>query len=266
MRTLFIVAFCFITSTARAQGLLENPAQDSFQSGLGLISGWHCTAQRIEIEIDDRIHTLAARGTPRSDTRDQCGDTNNGFGLLINWNDLGDGFHAINVLADGQSFARATFIVTTLGTDFLRGKSATCRVSRFPDGSTDTILTWQESLQNFTITDTVPTQGDSFPSMNGQWHGVVEPNIAVAKGDVSCGGAAVSLTITSPTFSGSVETEAGIPLTFSGIASNEGVMAGTARRNGEYFAMFAGTLTGNRITGRWNDVFGCWGDFELEPD
>ena len=264
MRTLFIVAFCFITSTARAQGFLENPAPESFQSGLGIISGWHCTARRIEIEIDDRIRVSASHGTPRSDTRSQCDDTDNGFGLLINWNDLGDGFHAINVLADGQSFARATFIVTTLGTDFLRGESATCRVSRFPDTRTDTILAWQESLQNFTIIDTVPTQGGSFPSMNGQWHGVVEPNIAVAKGGVSCGGAAVALTITSPTFSGSVETHAGIQLTFSGIASNEGVMAGTARRNGEYFAVFAGTITGNRITGRWNDVFGCWGDFELE--
>ena len=116
-------------------------------------------------------------------------------------------------MADGQSFARATFIVTTLGTDFLRGKSATCRVSRFPDGSTDTILTWQEGLQNFTITDTVPTQGGSFPSTNGQWRGVVEPNIAIAKGDVSCDGAAVTLMITSPTFSGSVETQAGIQLT-----------------------------------------------------
>ena len=266
MRTLLIVVFCFITSTARAQGFLENPAPDSFQSGLGLISGWHCTAQQIEIEIDDRIRTFASHGTPRSDTRDQCGDTNNGFGLLINWNDLGDGLHVINVLADGQPFARATFIVTTLGTDFLRGKSATCRVSRFPDGSTDTILTWQEGLQNFTITDTVPTQGGSFPSTNGQWRGVVEPNIAVTKGDVSCGGAAVTLTITSPTFSGSVETQAGIQLTFSGIASNEGVMAGTARRNGEYFAMFAGSISENRITGRWNDVFGCWGDFELKRD
>jgi hypothetical protein len=264
MRTLFIAAFCFIASTAHAQGFLENPAPDSFQSGLGLISGWHCTAQRIEIEIDDRIRTFASHGTPRSDTQSQCGDANNGFGLLINWNELGDGFHAINVLADGQPFARATFTVTTLGTSFLRDKSATCRVSRFPDGSTDTILTWQEGLQNFTITDTVPTQGGSFPSTNGQWRGVVEPNIAITKGDVSCDGAAVSLTITSPTFSGSVETQAGIQLTFSGIASNEGVMAGTARRNGEYFAMFAGSISGNRITGRWNDVFGCWGDFELE--
>jgi hypothetical protein len=289
MRTLLIVVFCFVTSTAHAQGLLENPAPDSFQSGLGLISGWHCTAQRIDIEIDDKIRTFAARGTPRSDTRDQCGDTNNGFGLLINWNDLRDGPHVINVLADGQPFARATFSVTTLGTDFLRGKRATCRVSQFPDSRTDTILAWQESLQNFTITDTVPNQGGSFPSMpeslqnftitdtvpnqggsfpsmNGQWHGVVEPNIAVAKGNVSCDGATISLTITSPTFSGSVETEAGIQLTFSGIASNEGVMAGTAWRNGEYFAMFAGSISGNRITGRWNDVSGCWGDFELEPD
>ena len=83
---------------------------------------------------------------------------------------------------------------------------------------------------------------------------------------MSCDVAAATLTITSPTFSGSVETEAGIQLTFSGIASNEGVMAGTARRNGEYFAMFAGSISGNRITGRRNDIFGCWGDFELEPD
>src|SRR6185369_17369986 len=109
MRILFIAALCFITSTARAQGLLENPAPDSFQSGLGLISGWHCTAQRIEIEIDYRIRAFASHGTPRSDTQSQCGDADNGCGLLINWNELGDGFHALNVLADGQSFARATF-------------------------------------------------------------------------------------------------------------------------------------------------------------
>ena len=266
MRTLFIVAFCFITSTARAQGLLENPAQDSFQSGLGLISGWHCTAQRIEIVIDDRIRAVASHGTPRGDTQSQCDDINNGFGLPINWNDLRDGFHTINVLADGQPFAQATFTVTTFGTSFLRDKSATCRVLRFPDARTDTILSWQEGLQNFTITDTVPTQGGSFPSTNGQWRGVVEPNVTITKGDVSCGGAAVTLTITNPTFSGSVETDTDIQLTLSGVASNDGVVAGTARRNGEYFAIFAGSMRGNRITGRWNDVFGCWGDFELEPD
>jgi hypothetical protein len=168
MRTLFTVAFCLITSTARAQAFLENPAPDSFQSGQGIISGWHCNAQRIEVVIDDTIRAFVPYGTPRGDTQSRCGDTNNGFGLQINWNEFGDGFHTLAVLADGQLFAQATFTVTTLGTSFLRDKSATCRVSRFPDASTDTILTWQEGLQNFTITDTVPTQGgsfgDSFPS------------------------------------------------------------------------------------------------------
>ena len=32
-------------------------------------------------------------GPSETDTVDQCGDTNNGFGLLYNWNKLGDGEH-----------------------------------------------------------------------------------------------------------------------------------------------------------------------------
>src|SRR5262245_25398456 len=102
MRSLLTTVFCLITSTAIAQGLLENPASNTFQSGQGIISGWHCNAQQIEIVIDDTIHGVAAYGTPRGDTQSQCGDTNNGFGLQINWNILGDGSHTVIVLADGH--------------------------------------------------------------------------------------------------------------------------------------------------------------------
>ena len=265
MRNLCTVAFCIITSTAFAQGFLENPASDSFQSGQGIISGWHCDAQRIEVEIDNDIRATAAYGTPRGDTQGRCGDTNNGFGLQINWNILRDGDHTVRVLADGQQFAQASFTVKTLGTDVLLGESATCRVPRFPDASTDTILTWQEGLQNFTITNTVPTQGGS-PPFDGRWHGVAEPNIAVAEGGMSCGRADVVITIKSPTFSGSLETDSGIEFILSGAATDDGVLAGTARRFGDYFAVLAGGASGSRITGRWNDIFGCWGDFELERD
>ena len=70
---------------------MENPASASFQSGIGLLSGWVCDAAVVELEINDGPRLAAAYGTDRADTASVCGDTNNGFGLLFNWNLLGDG-------------------------------------------------------------------------------------------------------------------------------------------------------------------------------
>ena len=74
----------------------------------------------------------AAYGTARADTAVQrkdgtplCGDTDNGFGLLFNWNLLGDGEHTIVALVDEVELGRATVTVTTVGAgeeeEFLRG-------------------------------------------------------------------------------------------------------------------------------------------------
>jgi hypothetical protein len=51
-----------------AQANLENPQPGSFQSGIGVISGWVCEATEITIEIDGRP-LQAAYGTTRDDTR-----------------------------------------------------------------------------------------------------------------------------------------------------------------------------------------------------
>ena len=51
---------------AQAQAFLENPQPGSFQSGIGVISGWVCDAQRIDIELDG-VRTQAAYGTNRGD-------------------------------------------------------------------------------------------------------------------------------------------------------------------------------------------------------
>ena len=72
------------------QAVLENPSSASFQSGIGVISGWACNAQAIVIELNGRP-MQAAYGTVRDDTLDVCGDTDNGFSLLWNWNNLGAG-------------------------------------------------------------------------------------------------------------------------------------------------------------------------------
>lgn len=98
-----------------AQGVLENPSSGSFQSGIGLVSGWKCTATTVTVSFDGGPPLQAAYGTSREDTRSVCGDANNGFGLLFNWNLLGKGTHTVRALADGVQFASATFTVTRWG-------------------------------------------------------------------------------------------------------------------------------------------------------
>ena len=76
-----------------AQGVLENPSAHSFQSGIGLVSGWKCTPGIITIGFDGAAAQIqAAAGTTRADTAGACGGSaNNGFGLLWNFNLLGAG-------------------------------------------------------------------------------------------------------------------------------------------------------------------------------
>ena len=132
-------------------GYLENPGVASSQSGLGLISGWVCDADLVEIEIGDFLPQAAAYGTERLDTTGVCGDTDNGFGLLFNWNLLGDGAHTVVAYVDGVELGRATVRVTTLGAEFLRGAEGECVAEDFPAMGRTVTLEWQQTSQNFVI-------------------------------------------------------------------------------------------------------------------
>jgi hypothetical protein len=135
-------------SLAPPTGFLENPTQGGFVSGISTISGWVCSAGRVDVQIDG-ASIQATYGTSRADTIPMCGDDNNGFGVLYNWNLLANGLHTLVALADGVEFARVTFTVTSLGQEFLTGAGGSCQVPNFA-GHTVT-LQWQESLQNFMI-------------------------------------------------------------------------------------------------------------------
>ena len=134
-------------------GYLENPGAGSFQSGIGVLSGWVCDAERVEVELGTLGRQQAAYGTERLDTEAVCGDTDNGFGLLFNWNRLGDGDHEVVALVDEVELGRATVTVTTLGAEFLRDVAGECVAEDFPMlGETET-LRWQQNKQNFVIVD-----------------------------------------------------------------------------------------------------------------
>ena len=133
-------------------GYLENPGPNAFQSGIGVLSGWVCEADTVELEIGTVGRQVAAYGTERLDTEAVCGDVDNGFGLLFNWNRLGDGEHTVVAYVDGEELGRATVRVTTLGVEFLRGAEGECRVEDFPMLGEAVTLEWQQNQQNFVIT------------------------------------------------------------------------------------------------------------------
>ena len=121
-----------------------------------MISGWVCAADAVEIAIGDLALQGAGYGTERLDTEDVCGDTANGFGLLFNWNLLGEGEHAVVAYVDGEELGRATVRVTTVGEgaeeEFLRGAEGECVVEDFPMPGETVTVEWQQNSQNFVIT------------------------------------------------------------------------------------------------------------------
>lgn len=147
---------------------LENPRAASFQSGVGVISGWACHAHEIVIELD-RMPFKASYGTEREVAVERiCGHRNAGFSLLWNWNNLGPGMHTVRALIDGVEFANTTVRVTTFGEDpFPRGWSGRFDLPDFPTSGETTVVQWEESLQNFVITDGQPNTGGGYNRVSG---------------------------------------------------------------------------------------------------
>ena len=142
-----------------AAGELENPPNGASRSGIGVVSGWVCQANAVEIEFvrgNSTYRVPVAYGTSRDDTRSDCGDDgNNGFGLTWNWNLLAEGRWTVRALADGTAFDSASVDVVHLtDQEFAEGLVAECRVPNFPSAGQTTVLEWEESSQNFQIVDT----------------------------------------------------------------------------------------------------------------
>ena len=154
-------------ATPAPVGYLENPGPHAFQSGIGVIAGWVCAAEAVEIELGHLGRQRAAYGTERLDTAAVCGDTDNGFSLLFNWNLLGDGEHEVVAFVDGVELGRATVTVTTLGGEFVRDVTGECTVDDFPDRGATVTLGWQQTSQNFVIVDGARSQGVNRPGRPG---------------------------------------------------------------------------------------------------
>ena len=168
----------FCSGLVHAQGVLEIPAPKSTQTGIGIFSGWHCTANRIELQIDNDPPLLAGSRTERVDTLPVCGRSDTGFSLLFNYNRLrsdafGGAVHHVTALADGQPFASAEFFITHFGVEMLTGRTARYTLPNFPDIGAASSVTWDEDKQNFSITCCVPF--GPVISVVGTYYGAFRP-------------------------------------------------------------------------------------------
>lgn len=166
---LLLLMALLVPASARAQarGFFENPPAGAAVSGIGIVSGWHCSARRVEILIDGDMPFAAAVGTQRPDTEPVCGKSDTGFVLLYNWGRLGPGPHTVRVLADGVELDRRSVTVVSLGGEFLTGKAATATLNDFPSTGRSVVLEWRESLQGFAVREV----RDDAPTLGGRWNG-----------------------------------------------------------------------------------------------
>lgn len=151
---LVVAAALGVAPHAHAQGVLENPQPNSAKSGIGVLSGWKCTAggpTAITLTIDGGAPIQAAYGTSRADTIPVCGDANNGWGVLYNFGLLTDGEHQIVVSDAGVEFARATFNTARFGTPFLTGASGLTFMRDFPTAGQGAFLAWEQASQSFQV-------------------------------------------------------------------------------------------------------------------
>ncbi len=132
-------------------GLIEIPQPLSIQSGIGLVSGWRCSAGRMTAVFDEGTPIEVAYGTTREDTRTTCGDANNAFALQWNYNLLGDGPHRLRLFDEGREFSRVDFQVVTLGAPFRRDLAGSLALRDHPAVGDWLALDWQTASQGFGI-------------------------------------------------------------------------------------------------------------------
>ena len=183
------LVFCFIAaipSISFAQGALENPVAGSTESGIGVISGWNCTASSIAVAIDGASLGKAGIGTGRGDTASICGRSDTGFSLLFNYNSLTSGSHTLDLYADGQLLETRQFnTVQSGGAEFVTGLSKTTTVSDFPATGSTATLQWSQAKQGFVVTG-ISGGGASSTVDISSLQGSYNQSISVAASGSSC--------------------------------------------------------------------------------
>ena len=149
-RILAVLGFVLALPSMGWADRIEGPARRSTVSGVGILYGWKCEAGTLTVRFDGGNPIEMLYGSSRGDTLDVCGDADNGYALLMNYNLLGSGRHTAVVYDDGLEFDRVSFTVVTPGVEILQGVSGVGTVT-LSNGQEATVE-WSEATQGFVAT------------------------------------------------------------------------------------------------------------------
>ena len=161
-------------ATTSTRGSLENPGPGVTHSGIGVISGWKCSAGDLTVRFNGGAPIPLSYGSARADVRaaGACPRAEVGFVSIMNWGNLGDGQHTAVVYDDGREFARNTFRVVTTGEAFLPDAEGQCVVPDFPAPGENALFTWTTGTQHLELTDVgrhIPPPSQRVHAFDGRW-------------------------------------------------------------------------------------------------
>ena len=168
VRPVFVLAAVLTAAPAHSApiGVIETPVYNSTQTGVGLISGWQCGGQNIEIRIDDGPLQPVGAHTSREDTRAVCGRSDTGYGFLFNYNLLSLGRHSLVAFADGVGFAQQEFSTFTLPGGPVSGTFLGAPLLNLPRLGVATTVMWDPEIQDFRASSVATA-----PSIDGDYYG-----------------------------------------------------------------------------------------------
>lgn len=130
------------------------PAPRSILSGIGVISGWKCQVNgELTVRFNGGAPVPLLYGAQRPDVlrAGACSHDRVGFLTIMNWGELGDGYHTAVAYDDGKEFARSRFQVVTTGTAFLADRSGQCVAEDFPFPGDESRFLWNEATQHMEL-------------------------------------------------------------------------------------------------------------------
>ena len=135
--------------------VLEVPTPHTTLSGIGVISGWKCHAGELTARFNDGEAIPLLYGVERQDVLDAraCDHATVGFISTMNWGELGDGQHTVEVYDNGVRFFQSTFNVVRLGEAFVEGASGECLIEDFPVPDADARFSWSQSTQHLELVE-----------------------------------------------------------------------------------------------------------------
>ena len=132
---------------------VETPMDGSLESGIGIIRGWACDAESVEIRIDNQPRQSIAYGDSRTDTIGVCGDENNGYGFVVGWGNLGKGMHRLRTYIDEVPVSDVNFDVVGFDEPFVTGLTGTFELESFPQSNDVTQIRWNQAEQKFIVVE-----------------------------------------------------------------------------------------------------------------